>query len=52
MSAKPLTKNQMDAINDMLSRKVNKDVVISAVVDPDLLGGFYIVVDGYFMTAL
>lgn len=48
VSAKPLTKNQMDAINDMLSRKVNKDVVISAVVDPDLLGGFYIVVDGYF----
>lgn len=48
VSAKPLTKDQMDAINDLLSRKINTDVVVKAVIDPDLLGGFYIVVDGHF----
>ena len=32
----------------LLKRKFNTEVEINAVVDPSLIGGFYIVADGYF----
>lgn len=48
VSAKPLTDNQIEYINDLISRKINTEVEIRVVVEPELIGGFYIVVDGHF----
>lgn len=48
VSAKPLKKDQIQDIADLLSKKISTEVEIRTVVDPELLGGFYIVVDGHF----
>ena len=46
MSAKPLTEKQMESIRIILSKKINMQVEINATVDPDVIGGFYVLVDG------
>ena len=48
VSAKPLSEEQISSIYVLLKRKFNTEVEINAVVDPSLIGGFYIVADGYF----
>ena len=48
VSAKPLTDSQNEYIKDLISRKINTEVEIKVVVEPELIGGFYIVVDGHF----
>lgn len=46
VSAAKLREDQILAIHTILSRKLNKSVEIVAQVEPDLIGGFYIHVDG------
>lgn len=46
VSAKPLTEKQMESIRIILSKKINMQVEINATVDPDVIGGFYVLVDG------
>ncbi|NLL73087.1 MAG: ATP synthase F1 subunit delta [Clostridiales bacterium] len=48
VSAKALSEEEIQTIRDMISRKLNTEVKVNGVVDPDLLGGFYIVVDGHY----
>ena len=36
----------MDSIRAVLSKKIGMDIEINTVVDPDVLGGFYILVGG------
>ena len=48
VSAKPLTDEQISSIRVLLAGKFGTEVEINAVVDSDLIGGFYIVADGYF----
>ena len=46
VSAATLSEAQLCALADMLSKKLNKQVEISPGIDPSLLGGLYIQVDG------
>lgn len=46
VSAKALTEKQIELIHDILSRKIGMQVQIETAVDPDLIGGFYVMVDG------
>lgn len=46
VSAKALTDKQIEAIRRILSKKINMQVEIKTKVDPDVIGGFYILVDG------
>lgn len=46
VSAIELTDKQIESIHKVLSKKINMDVEIKAKVDPGIIGGFYIVVDG------
>lgn len=46
VSAKPLSKAQIDTINSVLNKKTNMLVEIQTEIDPDVIGGFYILVDG------
>ena len=36
----------MDAIRAVLSKKINLEIHITPVVDPDIVGGFYVLMDG------
>ena len=45
-SAKPLNERQIEAIRAILARKIGMEVKIRAAVDPDVIGGFYILVGG------
>jgi F-type H+-transporting ATPase subunit delta len=45
-SAKALSEKQLDRIRESLSKNLNKQVVIEAVVDPQLIGGLKINVCG------
>lgn len=47
VSAKALTERQIESIAITLSRKMDKQVEVEAIVDPDVIGGFYILVDGH-----
>lgn len=49
VSAVPLRGEQIEAIQIRLSKKLNKQVTVDAKVDPSVLGGLFIQVDGYFM---
>jgi len=49
VSASQLADTQIDMLKQLLSRKLNKQVDISHRVDPSLIGGFYIYVDGYLI---
>ena len=46
VSATELNEGQISEVKDMLSRKLGKEVEISSITDPSLIGGFYIHVDG------
>lgn len=47
VSAKELTEKQIESIRVSLSRKINMQVKVKATVDPDVMGGFYILFDGH-----
>ena len=46
VSAKPLTEEQIESIRRILSNQTNMEVRIKTRVDPDVIGGFYILADG------
>jgi F-type H+-transporting ATPase subunit delta len=46
VSAKQLTDKQIESIRTLLSEKSQMQVDIKATVDPDVIGGFYILIDG------
>jgi len=47
--ATALDKPQVAAIKDVLSKKLSKEVEVSQKVDPSVIGGPYILVDGYYL---
>jgi len=47
VSAVALRGEQVEALERMLSRKIGKQVAVTVAVDPALIGGFYLSVDGY-----
>jgi F-type H+-transporting ATPase subunit delta len=47
VSAKKLSEQQIESIRAALSRKMDAQVQVKAEVDPDVIGGFYILVDGH-----
>lgn len=47
VSAKKLTEQQVESIRAVLSRKLDNKIQIKTAVDPDVIGGFYILVDGH-----
>lgn len=47
VSAKKLTEKQAEAIRTILMNKTNMDIVLREKVDPDVIGGFYILIDGF-----
>ena len=49
VSAIPLKREQVSALVAVLSKKINKQVAIEQKVDPSIIGGLHIQVDGYFM---
>lgn len=49
VSAVPLKAEQVSALAALLSKKTNKQVTIKQKVDPSIIGGLYIQVDGYFV---
>ncbi|MCL2045389.1 MAG: F0F1 ATP synthase subunit delta [Oscillospiraceae bacterium] len=46
VSAMRLSMEQEKALEKLLSSKLNKQVSISLEIDPSLIGGFYVYVDG------
>lgn len=46
VSAKPLNDNQINSIRTLLVKQTNMKVNIKLETDPDVIGGFYILVDG------
>lgn len=46
VSAKPLTKAQIESVRRVLVEKTKMQVELEASVDPDVIGGFYVLVDG------
>jgi F-type H+-transporting ATPase subunit delta len=46
VSAKALTEEQIESISMILSGKINMEIKIKSKVDPDVIGGFYILLDG------
>ena len=49
VSAVPLKEEQKTALAALLSRKLNKQVDIDVKVDPAVIGGLHIQVDGYYI---
>ena len=49
VSAVPLKTEQVNSLARLLSKKTNKQVSIEQKVDPSILGGLYVQVDGYFI---
>jgi len=49
VSAVELRDDQLEALRVLLAKKLNKQVDLTWAVDPDLIGGFYIEVDGHFI---
>ena len=47
VSAKELTERQIESIRITLSNKLGMNVEIEAKVDPDVIGGFYVLIDGH-----
>lgn len=46
VSAKELTPRQIESIRGILEKKTGLNVEIKVNVDPDLIGGFYAIIDG------
>lgn len=46
-SAKPLSDNQLNEIKLKLSQNLNKQVIIETSIEPELIGGVRILVDGH-----
>lgn len=46
VSAKELTPRQIESIRGILEKKTGLNVEIKVNVDPDLIGGFYVIIDG------
>lgn len=51
VSAKPLTEKQIESIRNIISKKLNMEVKLEATVDPDVIGGFYVLVDDQIFDA-
>ena len=49
VSAADLTETQLQRIKLTLSKKLNKKVEIASRTDTSLIGGFYVLVDGFLM---
>ena len=49
VSARPLTENQIETLRRVLSEKMQMQVEIRTDVDPDLIGGLYIMIGGYIL---
>ena len=49
VSAVPLRNEQISALAALLTRKLNKQVTIEQKVEPSIIGGLHIQVDGYFI---
>jgi len=47
VSAVPLREDQLSALRELLNKKLDKTVTLSPRVDPALLGGLWIYVDGH-----
>ena len=48
-SAVPLRNDQVSALAALLSKKTNKHVTVEQKIDPSIIGGLHIQVDGYFI---
>ena len=48
ISAIPLSDAQASELKGLLSRKLSKEVDLAVIVDPSVLGGFSIQVDGFY----
>lgn len=46
VTAKALTEKQIEAIRFILSKKIHMQVEVNVTVDPDVIGGFYVLIDG------
>lgn len=46
VSAKQLTEKQIESIRILLTKQIDRDIKITTTVDPDVIGGFYVLVDG------
>ena len=49
LSAAPYEDKQAESLRDMLSKKLKKQVKLKLKVDPSVIGGPYIFVDGYYI---
>ena len=49
LSAAPYEEKQAEELREMLSHKLNKHVKLQLKVDPSVIGGPYIFVDGYYI---
>jgi F-type H+-transporting ATPase subunit delta len=49
VSAVEPSQGQLDALKALLSKKLDKEVDISVKIDPSVIGGIYIQVDGFFI---
>ena len=49
LSAAPYDEKQAEALREMLSKKLDKHVELDLNVDPSVIGGPYIFVDGYYI---
>ena len=49
LSASPYDDKQAESLRSILSEKLDKDVKLNMKVDPSLIGGPYIFVDGYYI---
>jgi F-type H+-transporting ATPase subunit delta len=49
ITAAELSAEQAEALKQMLSKKLDKQVELSTKIDPAVIGGLYILVDGYLI---
>ncbi|NLG57517.1 MAG: ATP synthase F1 subunit delta [Clostridiales bacterium] len=46
VSATPLSPQQIDAISSVIAKQVNMQILTKTAIDPDVIGGFYVLVEG------
>jgi len=49
VSATALRDDQLEALRTLVANKLGKQVDITSAIEPDLIGGFYLEVDGHFV---